>query len=62
MMDFSDFYQEKKWCPRCNDYVRYMMSVNQSFCVQCGAPVKLFNKDDLAKFKTDMEKRKWKAS
>ena len=61
-MDLADFYQEKKWCATCNDYVRYLMSVNQSFCIHCGHAVKLFNKEDLARFKVDLEKRKWKVS
>ena len=61
-MDYRDFYQEKKWCTTCNDYVRYLMSVNQSFCIHCSTPVKLFNKEDLARFKTDLERRKWKVS
>jgi len=61
-MDYRDFYQEMKWCPKCNGYVRYMMSVNQSFCADCGGPVKIFNKEDLAKFRVDLERRKWKVS
>jgi hypothetical protein len=61
-MDYRDYYQERKWCTTCNDYVRYMMSVNHSYCIHCGTSVKLFNKEDLAKFRTDLERRKWKVS
>ena len=61
-MDYRDFYQETKWCTKCNGYVRYLMSVNQSFCADCGTPVKLFNKEDLARFRVDLELRKWKVS
>lgn len=57
-----NFYTETKWCPNCKNYVRYMMSVNSSYCADCGGPVRLFNKDDLTRFNEDMEKRRWKAS
>jgi len=57
-----DFYNETKWCPKCKDYVRYMMSVNASYCSECGTPVRLFNKEDLVRFNADLEKRRWKAS
>ena len=61
-MNFMDFYNEKKWCGHCNNYVRYLMSVNQSFCVQCGHQVKLFNTQDLEQVNASMEKRKWKGA
>ena len=61
-MTNQDFYQEKKWCSECQGYVRYLMSVNHSFCVDCGTQVSLFNKEDAAQFSDSLEKRKWKAS
>ena len=61
-MDHRDFYQEKKWCVTCNDYVRYLMSVNQSYCAKCGTQVRLFSKEDAQRFSADLEKRKWRAS
>lgn len=61
-MDTRDFYHDKKWCGQCNDYVRYLMSINYSFCTDCGAQVKLFSKDDAERFSTEVEKRKWKIS
>jgi len=61
-MDHQDFYREKKWCGRCNGYVRYLMSVNHSYCVECGTQVKLFNKEDALRFSTTLEKRKWRVS
>jgi len=57
-----DYYSETKWCPKCKTYVRYMMSVDGSYCAECGGPVRLFNKEDLDRFTQDMEKRRWKAS
>ena len=40
-MDALDYYQDKKWCPACDGYVNYLMSVERSFCVQCGDEVRL---------------------
>ena len=61
-MDHQDFYHEKKWCGHCHTYVRYLMSVNHSYCVSCGTQVKLFNKEDAVLFSTSLEKRKWRVS
>ncbi len=61
-MDQRDFNHERKWCGQCNSYVRYLMSVNHSYCVECGAMVKLFSKEDAQRFSEEIEKRKWKAS
>ncbi len=60
-MAIRDFYAETKWCDSCKSYVRYMMSMNHSFCVDCGSRVRLFNKDDARRFSADVERRKWKA-
>ena len=60
-MDIRDYYKETKWCEHCNDYVHYLMSVNGSFCVVCGNPVRLFSKEDSQRFSEDVEKKKWKA-
>ncbi len=46
----SDFFQDKKYCPRCADYVRYLQSVDASFCVACGAKVRLFSAADKRAF------------
>ena len=46
----SDFYQDKKYCPRCHDYVRYLQSLDSSFCVECGAKVRLFSAADKRAF------------
>jgi hypothetical protein len=61
-MNHRDFYQEKKWCGACQSYVRYLMSVNHSYCVQCGTTVVLFSKHDSQRFNADLQKRKWRAS
>lgn len=59
-MSLRDFYNEKKWCLECREYVAYMMSVNYSYCTQCGGKVKLFSKADAKGFSEEVQKRKWK--
>jgi len=45
-----DFYGERKYCPRCRRYVRFLMSTNHSYCVHCDQKVQIFSKEDLKKF------------
>lgn len=58
----SRFDTERKWCTHCDDYVRYMMSVNHSFCVQCGNRVRLFSKQDSESFFEKVQQRRWERS
>ena len=60
-MERRDFYGETKWCENCKSYVPFMMSVNHSYCVNCGGRVRLFNKQDSERFTDEVQKRKWKA-
>lgn len=57
-MDIIDYYSEKKWCEPCTDYVSFLMSVERSYCVNCGSPVRLFSKKDLQAFTDGMERDK----
>ena len=57
-MDNIDYYQDKKWCPSCNDYVNYLMSVEHSFCVSCGGEVRLFSKEDWEAFHEGMKAKR----
>ena len=41
--------------------IRDMMSVNHSYCVNCGCKVRLFNKEDSERFGDEVKKRKWRA-
>ena len=61
-MGHMDFYREKKWCSGCREYVRYLMSVNNSFCVNCGTQVRLFSKADTERFTDEVKRHKWQAS
>ncbi|MHC4515986.1 MAG: hypothetical protein ACYTGW_14895 [Planctomycetota bacterium] len=53
-----DFEHEKKWCPKCGAYRHYLMSVNHSFCVECGTQMRLFNKKDQQRFTEELQKRR----
>ena len=54
-MDQLDYYGESKWCPKCRDYVRFLMSVNHCYCIDCGGQVRLFNKKDWVAFHKNLE-------
>jgi hypothetical protein len=58
----TEFYTEAKWCEACKQYVRFMMSVNHSYCVTCGGRVRLFSRDDRTRFGETVQRHKWQAS
>lgn len=58
----TEFYTEQKWCEACKGYVRFLMSVNHSYCVDCGGKVTLFSKDDGSRFGETVQRHKWQAS
>ncbi len=59
-MDKADFANDRKWCDKCNSYRPYLMSVNHSFCIECGEQVRLFSKTDAQVFGEDLQKRRWR--
>ena len=56
--DRKDFYSDQKWCPSCDRYVAYLMSVTTSYCVECGGEVRLLSKEDWESFAESMEARR----
>lgn len=54
----KDFYSDRKWCPSCDGYVSYLMSLDTSFCVDCGGEVRLFSKEDWLAFSETMQARR----
>jgi hypothetical protein len=58
----SEFYNEQKWCEGCKKYVRFLMSVNFSYCVDCGGRVRLFSRHDSKDFQDTVQRHKWQAS
>lgn len=55
MADTTDFYAEKKWCSKCKQQVRYLLSVYHSYCIRCGTIVTLFSKDEWRKINRKIE-------
>lgn len=53
-----DFYSDRKYCDQCDDYVSYLMSVETSYCVQCGAQVHLFSESDWESFNQSLQDRR----
>jgi hypothetical protein len=56
----SDFYSDRKYCDHCDAYVSYLMSVDSSFCVECGGRVHLFSKSDWRNFNESLQERRAK--
>lgn len=59
--DRKDFYSDRKWCPSCEGYVPYLMSVSTSYCVECGGEVRLFSREDWESFAETMQARRPKS-
>jgi hypothetical protein len=57
-MEQSDFYGDRKYCDRCGKYVHYLMSVESSYCVDCGTRVHLFSRADWEDFNSTLEERR----
>ena len=61
-MGTNGFDQEKKWCEQCKSYVRYLMSMDHSYCAHCGQRVRLFSREDSQRFTETVQRHKWQAS
>ena len=57
-MNRFDYYSDRKYCPECDDYVSYLMSIEHSYCVQCGGEVRLFSKQDWENFHESLAARR----
>ena len=55
----SDFDRETKWCDTCNTQVRFLMSVNASYCTCCGGKVRLFAKAERQAFAEAVQRKKY---
>jgi hypothetical protein len=54
----SDFYNDRKFCQHCEGYVSYLRSMDQSYCVDCGNPVRLFSDEDWTAFHESLKERR----
>ena len=57
-MDPLDYYSDRKFCTQCNAYVAYLMSVDHSYCAECGTEVRLFSKEDWSAFNESMQAKR----
>lgn len=57
-METTDFYNDRKFCNGCNDYVPYLQSLDSSYCAVCGDKVRLFSDDDWATFNDSLKERR----
>jgi hypothetical protein len=58
LAETTDYYAEKKWCSKCRQHVRYLLSVYHSYCIRCGAIVTLFSRDEWRKINRKLETMK----
>ena len=59
-MDQSDFYNDRKFCEGCGDYVPYLQSLEHSYCAVCGSQVRLFSDADWDAFHSSLKERRGK--
>lgn len=57
-MENADYYSDQKFCAKCETYVPYLMSVDHSYCTQCGSEVRLFSKQDWSEFQREIVERR----
>ena len=57
-MEHADYYSDRKFCPACTEYVPYLMSTEHSFCVHCGAQVRLFSEQDWETFSESVKSQR----
>jgi hypothetical protein len=60
-METPDYYSDRKFCSHCNQYMPYLMSIDKSYCAECGNEVRLFSKEDWSSFHQQMEERRPRA-
>ena len=57
-MNPNDFYNDRKFCENCEDYVSYLQSTEHSYCIQCGSAVRLFSAEDWTAFNAALKERR----
>lgn len=57
-MERNSYYDDRKYCPACDDYVPYLMSIEHSYCVDCGGEVRLFSREDWQAFNQTLAERR----
>ena len=57
-MEQNDYYSDHKFCGTCQKYVSYLMSMDHSYCTECGERVKLFSQADWVEFHETLNRNK----
>ena len=57
-MEHSDYYNDRKYCESCGEYVTYLQGMEHSYCTQCGQQVRLFSGEDWEAFQTSLKDRR----
>lgn len=58
LMENPDYYNDRKYCSHCKKYVTYLMSLDHSYCTDCGHRVRLFSEDDWESFHNTLQRQK----
>ena len=54
-MTSHDYYDDRRYCPQCRDYVRYLSSPERTYCVECGGVARLFSGEDQLRFRKSVK-------
>ena len=57
-MENPDYYNDRKYCEQCQRYVSYLMSLDHSYCTECGERVRLFSQNDWETFHDTLQRQK----
>ena len=57
-MEPTDFYNDRKYCSECDEYVPYLQSMENSYCAVCGSKVRLFSDADWEAFNESLKERR----
>lgn len=51
MSNSTAFDDDRRFCPSCREYVRYLLGLQRGFCARCDTQVVLFSPEDLERFR-----------
>ncbi len=49
-----DFYEDRRFCADCQDYVHYLLSLTAAYCVRCGGRVRILSGVDLERLRREL--------
>jgi len=48
----NNYYDDHRFCPACQFYVRFLLSPEAGYCVECGGRVRVFSPAHLLDFRS----------